>query len=84
MLTFLCTCMLYRMINHVGGINRVRSCPQQPALVAVWSDSAMVGKGYRLGSHSPAVWSLETCVVFCQGIWDNVRYIACLRAGAHL
>jgi len=34
--------MHYRMVNHMGGVNRVRSCPQQPALVAVWGDNAQV------------------------------------------
>jgi len=31
-----------RMVNHHGGVNRVRSCPQQPGMVAVWGDNAKV------------------------------------------
>ena len=31
-----------RMVNNMGGVNRVRSCPQQPGMVAVWSDNAQV------------------------------------------
>jgi ribosome assembly protein RRB1 len=27
---------------HVGGINRIRSCPQQPNVVAVWGDNGQV------------------------------------------
>lgn len=34
--------MHYRMVSHNGGINRVRACPQNPCVVAVWSDSAAV------------------------------------------
>ena len=30
------------MVNHAGGINRIRSCPQQPAVVAVWGDGGQV------------------------------------------
>jgi ribosome assembly protein RRB1 len=31
-----------RKVAHTGGINRVRSCPQQPHLVASWADTAQV------------------------------------------
>ena len=34
--------MHYRTVMHVGGVNRVRACPQQPGLVAVWGDSGSV------------------------------------------
>jgi len=34
--------MHYRTVMNVGGINRVRSCPQQPGLVAVWCDNGQV------------------------------------------
>ena len=34
--------MHYRTINHNGGVNRIRSCPQQPGLVAVWGDTGVV------------------------------------------
>ncbi|KAJ9530380.1 hypothetical protein QJQ45_000749 [Haematococcus lacustris] len=34
--------MHFRMVQHQGGINRVRSCPHKPGLVAVWADTAMV------------------------------------------
>lgn len=30
------------MVNHVGGVNRVRSCPQQPSMVAVWGENGQV------------------------------------------
>lgn len=32
----------YRMVAHTGGINRVRSMPQQSPVVAVWGDNAQV------------------------------------------
>ncbi|KAG1679165.1 hypothetical protein FOA52_000521 [Chlamydomonas sp. UWO 241] len=34
--------MHYRMVNQPCGVNRVRSCPQQPAVVAVWGDNGQV------------------------------------------
>lgn len=34
--------MHYRTVMNVGGINRVRSCPQQPGLVVVWCDNGQV------------------------------------------
>ncbi|KAJ9530838.1 hypothetical protein QJQ45_028716 [Haematococcus lacustris] len=34
--------MHFRMVQHQGGINRVRSCPHKPGLVAVWADTALV------------------------------------------
>ena len=34
--------MHYRTVMNVGGINRVRSCPQQPGVVAVWCDNGQV------------------------------------------
>ena len=30
------------MVNHVGGINRLRCMPQTPGIVAVWGDTATV------------------------------------------
>ncbi|MEW5304331.1 MAG: hypothetical protein WDW38_011031 [Sanguina aurantia] len=32
----------FRMINHMGGINRIRSMPQKPGVVAAWADSGAV------------------------------------------
>jgi ribosome assembly protein RRB1 len=34
--------MHYRTVMNVGGINRVRSCPQQPGVAAVWCDNGQV------------------------------------------
>lgn len=31
-----------RSVDHRGGVNRVRSMPQQPAVVATWADTAHV------------------------------------------
>lgn len=31
-----------RKVAHTGGINRVRSCPQQPHVAASWADTAQV------------------------------------------
>ena len=32
-----------RTVNHLGGVNRVRSMPQQPGVIAIWGDNAQVG-----------------------------------------
>ena len=31
-----------RKVSHMGGVNRVRACPQQQHVVATWGDNAQV------------------------------------------
>lgn len=47
----LCPFLNHRMINHMGGINRIRSMPQRPGVVAAWADSGAV----RLYDGTPLV-----------------------------
>ncbi len=44
-----------RKVAHMGGINRVRACPQQQQVVATWGDSAQVqvhGSGGKAGGRA--------------------------------
>ncbi len=39
----------YRFVAMNCGVNRIRSMPQQPAVVAVWGDNAQVGASWGEG-----------------------------------
>eukprot|EP00955_Chlamydomonas_euryale_P087831 364326-Chlamydomonas_euryale.AAC.22 len=64
--------MHYRMVNHGCGVNRVRSCPQRPSLVAVWGDNGQVGApvqagGRRCGRCEPSA-STPAARVDCRSV----------------
>ncbi len=63
-----------RKVAHNGGVNRVRAMPQQPQIVAAWSETAQVG-----------VWDVAQQVCACMGVWDSAvpcsdGWVWCVRA----
>eukprot|EP00128_Syssomonas_multiformis_P011241 Colp12_sorted_trinity150504_noHs@13926 len=43
-----------KFVKHAGGVNRIRSCPQSPAIVATWADTGKVHV-YDMTQHLAAL-----------------------------
>lgn len=88
----LCSCPS-RLVNHMGGINRLRSCPQQPGVVAVWGENAQVKilDGNKLlkelaGEEEPSAKAKNRCVMLMWGTlsWHAGHDVLALRASLEL